>query len=656
MASAQASILPARAALLNLGPESRVVLHRLAIRHDDDQCIVGRIATGQFVALPEIGKKVIQLLQHGSTLGQVEARLKEDLGAEVDLEAFVFTLGDLGFVRSVDDQPVLITPPAKPSLPWLRPHHVRWLFTTPMQLAYVGLLLFTLFTIITDPSLLPRYYDFLWSPVTSVTMLVNMVMSLARVALHEVSHLAAARSLGVPARIRLGTRLQNVVVQTDVSSLWAVARRLRYRVYLAGMIFDLGTLSLGILIQAYLPLPAVAQAILKAYVLLTFFSIVGQFHFYMRTDVYFVILDLLKCYNLFQDSLSHAKHLLGKTLAFIRRNATASLEDPLQRLAVHERHKVRVYAWFVIAGSGLALFLYAFYSIPIMIRLLLTAVGAAQQGLQQGDFWRFLDGLVTLLVSTSFEFVFLYLFLEKRVPALAKLRARLQRQPAVPVQAEPAVSKEQVQPPVPVLPSPATREEVEAPIPVLVCESCGNLIPTPAESSELIYLAVCPFCLARLSSFELQPIVGDPVRGPRPDPRARFRDLMASVDMVPQGIPLPSSILDELPHETRALLTPRLGLPPSALPLAVRSGFPDEQSSEEIEGEVRSPSVGSGTGLSAEKPKPQPPRPIQWMLLELDGDAASPAKRLRCPRCNAELPAGLYECACDGLAPPESES
>jgi hypothetical protein len=418
------------------------------------------------------------------------------------------------------------------------------------------------------------------------------------------------------------------------------------------MIFDLGTISLAILVLGYLPLSALAQGILKAFVLLAFFGIVGQFHFYMRTDVYFVVLDLLKCYNLFQDSVSHAKYLFAKAFAFVRRNSTAILVDPLQRLAAHERQKVRVYAWFVIAGSGIALFLYAFYSIPIMVRLFLTAAGAAQEGLQQGNFWRFLDGLVTLLVSCSLEVVFLFVFAEKRVPALAKLRARLQGRPAVSPQPEKAVSKEEVRPPVPVLPSPAPQEEVEAPIPVVVCESCGNLIPTP-ESQELIYLAVCPFCLARLSTFELQPIISDPVRGPHPDPRARFRDLMASVDMVPQGLPLPSSILDELPQETRALLTPRLGLPPSALPLAVRSGYADEEPAEESGIASQSPSAEAGTGPTTEKAEPPPPRPIQWMVLELDGDAASPSKRLRCPRCNAELPAGLYECACDGITPPD---
>jgi hypothetical protein len=314
-----------------------------------------------------------------------------------------------------------------------------------------------------------------------------------------------------------------------------------------------------------------------------------------------------------------------------------------------------LFAWFVIAGSGIALFLYAFYSIPIMIRLFLAAAGAAREGLQQGNFWRFLDGLVTLVVSCSLEVVFLYVFAEKRVPALAKLRARLQGTPAVSPQLEKAVSKEEMRPLVPVLPTAAAKEKVEAPIPVQVCASCGNLIPTPPESAELIYLAVCPFCLAPLSDFELLPIISDPVRGPRPDPRARFRDLMASVDMVPQGIPLPSSILDELPQETRALLTPRLGLPPSALPLAVRSGYSDEELAEETEHESPSPSDQPSTGVTAQAPEPPRPRPIQWMVLELDGDAASPAKRLRCPRCNAELPAGLYECACDGFPPSESE-
>jgi hypothetical protein len=46
---------------------------------------------------------------------------------------------------------------------------------------------------------------------------------------HELAHLAAARSLGVPARIGLSTRLFYLVAQTDVSGIWAAPRRARYR-------------------------------------------------------------------------------------------------------------------------------------------------------------------------------------------------------------------------------------------------------------------------------------------------------------------------------------------------------------------------------------------------------------------------------------------
>ncbi len=41
------------------------------------------------------------------------------------------------------------------------------------------------------------------------------------IALHELGHLATARAAGAPARISLGTRLQFLVAQTDVSGVWA---------------------------------------------------------------------------------------------------------------------------------------------------------------------------------------------------------------------------------------------------------------------------------------------------------------------------------------------------------------------------------------------------------------------------------------------------
>lgn len=117
-----------------LEPDSRVTLYPLAVRIEDDQYIVGRVTTGDFVALPEIGGQVIELLQRGCTLGEAQTQLDEEYGAQVDLTAFVTSLIDLGFVKALDGRSLGADETTRPNLVWLQPHHVCWLFSWPMRI------------------------------------------------------------------------------------------------------------------------------------------------------------------------------------------------------------------------------------------------------------------------------------------------------------------------------------------------------------------------------------------------------------------------------------------------------------------------------------------------------------------------------------------
>lgn len=598
-----------------LRPASRIVLHRLTTRQDDSQSIVGRLATGKFVALPHIGHRAIELFQQNRTLGEAQAQLKRDFGADVDLDTFVRTLADLGFVRTVDGTPVSVARSPKPSLPWLRRQHVRWLSSLPAQLAYGALLLFTLFSILANTSLIPRYNDFLWTTVTSLAILGNVVMDLFRVGLHELGHLFAARSLGIPARFGLSTRLHNLVIQTDVSGLWAVPRRHRYQVYLGGIIVDLALTAVATLVLAYAAIPPTVQAMLKTFVLLTFLSVVSQFHFYMRTDIYFVVLDLLHCYNLFQDSLTHARHVFRRLWFRIARPAgQAPPPDPLNHLASHERRKVSLYAWFVITGSALALFVYIGYGIPILVGLLAKAGVATWQGLTEGQLWTFLDGAITLAILGSLQGLLVYQLGRKRIPWLRSLWAKLKRRLPSQVAAAPRPEPMTVAvTPYPAL-APGTVSQVQplvVPVETVTCEACGSEIPNRTATDNAIDLAICPFCLAKLPSFEPAPAWFS-LDGVGPDGTARqYIDLMARTPDAEEATSTLPSLLEEVPDEIPAAAS-------------------------------HAPSWQEADGNSK----------VVWMALELGGDATRPTKRMRCLQCGAELPAQMYECACQRIEPP----
>ena len=356
------------------------------------------------------------MFQRGSSIGEVQSQLQAEYEAEVDIDGFVASLVDLGFVKELDGHPLVPGKAQQPNLSWLKAHHVRWLFSWPLKITYIILLLAAGLTVISHLELIPHYQDFFWSSATSVVLLVNIAMSITVLVLHEFSHLVAARSLGVPAHFGLGTRLYSLVAQTDVTGLWAVPRKQRYRVYLAGIALDLLVASVVLLLVSYVPLPVLAENILKALVLGEVITVLWQLQVFMRTDVYFVLMDLLRCHNLFEDSLAYLRYSVKQVWAWVSPpTRITNLSYPLDHLPVHEQRKVRLYSWFVVVGTVASLSVFAIYSVPILIGLLTQAGASIWQGVTLGQPWSLVDGMVTLLVQGALQVAFLVVFWKTHV-------------------------------------------------------------------------------------------------------------------------------------------------------------------------------------------------------------------------------------------------
>ncbi|WP_328709548.1 PqqD family protein [Microbispora hainanensis] len=105
---------------------SRVVLRELGVRPDRGEWIVGRVSTGDFVALPEVGMRVLRLLGDGLPVEDIQTRLRQETGAKLDIDSFVRHLADAGLVAAIDGRPVPAPDPPRPTFPWLRPGSVRW--------------------------------------------------------------------------------------------------------------------------------------------------------------------------------------------------------------------------------------------------------------------------------------------------------------------------------------------------------------------------------------------------------------------------------------------------------------------------------------------------------------------------------------------------
>ena len=377
---------------------ARVRLHPLRMRPDaGDQWCVGRVETGDFVVLPAVGVEALRLLDRGTTLDEVAVRLRETSGRDIDVAGFVRKLAALGYVAAVDGVPLEATAEVRPSLPWLRPHHVRWTLSPVTAAVVLALGLCGIGVLGARPDLLPTYRDLLWSARGSVVLVGTAAIGWSLLLLHELAHLATARAAGVPGRISFGTRLQFLVVQTDVSGIWAEPRRTRLTVYLAGMALELAVFGLAVLGRLVTGAESPAGVVLGAVALLALLPLPWQCMLFMRTDLYFVLQDLTGCHNLYADGGAYVRHRARTAWRALRRSAGAPPPDPSAALPPAERRTVRGYALVLVVGSLLSLLVAALVTVPTAATLLGRALRVLATPAAPTD--ARLDGALTLLLS-----------------------------------------------------------------------------------------------------------------------------------------------------------------------------------------------------------------------------------------------------------------
>jgi hypothetical protein len=221
-------------------------------------------------------------------------------------------------------------------------------------------------------------------------------------------------------RISFATRLHHLVLQTDVTAIWAVPRRYRYRVYLSGMLCDLAVICTAILLTAHTSLPPLADRLLGALIVVLAAAMVLQAQLFMRTDLYFVLLDVLRCRNLFHDGLAYTRYLLRRLGHAIAPARIAVTPDPSADLPAPERRAVRVYAAAVVTGSTIALGSFALYGLPILIHAIATALTAVSNGIKGGNALAAIDATLIILVEGTLQTIFLITFYRRH-------RHRLQR-------------------------------------------------------------------------------------------------------------------------------------------------------------------------------------------------------------------------------------
>jgi putative peptide zinc metalloprotease protein len=184
------------AATAGLDGGSRVRLRPLSKRRGGDGWVVGRIETGDFITVPEVAARVLTLLGEGGTIDDVADRLRAETGTSFAVADFVTALDELGFVAAIDDRVRADNPVLRPSLPWLRPAHVRWLMHPLAPAVVGGFAVAAVVMLALHPALLPSYHVLVWSRRAGLVLAVNAAIAWMIILVHELAHLATARAAG----------------------------------------------------------------------------------------------------------------------------------------------------------------------------------------------------------------------------------------------------------------------------------------------------------------------------------------------------------------------------------------------------------------------------------------------------------------------------
>lgn len=363
-----------------LTDESVVTFHDLYRGQEEDGFIlVGRQDIGSYVSIPVDALEVIDLLSAGKTIGETEHILEEKYGEEVEIREFIQDLLDNEMVRSVNGTAIVTTSKAQKDLfSGITQKQVGWMFSKAAWVIYTGMAVVCLVIFAVYPDHIPQPVDYFFHPFYSVAVGFMFFCGWILVAIHELAHLFAAKSVRTEGYFSLGHRLVFLVAQTNLGNIWTIPRNKRYTVYLAGMAWDTVAIFICLLLilssdYNVITLAPLWYNFLKAIVFIKVWGIIWQFRFNMQTDVYYTVANYFRCKNLLGDAKTYIKNFLSRFIKRIEPRDMSNMPD-------HEMNAVKWYSVFYFVGTSVTLATYFLRTIP----LLLLQIRKALDGLLAG--------------------------------------------------------------------------------------------------------------------------------------------------------------------------------------------------------------------------------------------------------------------------------
>jgi hypothetical protein len=395
-----------------LPSELPLAFHPLSFVPEGEDVLVGRRGTDSYAVLPSDGAEVLERMTRGVTPRDVAAWYEESYGERLDIDDFVASMAELGFLREAGE-------PVAPESPVRLQRLARALFS-PLAFGVYAVVIGAWFVVMTrHPDLVPDPEDVFFTKSMVLVQLLIVFGQIPLLCLHEGAHVLAGRRLGLPSELGFGTRLHVFVVfETRMPSLLSVPRRRRYLVFLAGMLLDvLAIAGLSLLAYSLRDTPGVGHtvslvALAMVFPICTRFAY--QFLLFLQTDVYYVAATALGCYDLHAATRTLVRNGISRVL---RRPDRVR---PLDTWTARDLRVARWYAPFFAVGVCVLVAVWLFALIPVFLGIARLTGEAISAGPSGARFW---DATVFIVLNVAQLAFFAWVILRNWVRARERARA-----------------------------------------------------------------------------------------------------------------------------------------------------------------------------------------------------------------------------------------
>ena len=342
------------------------VLTKLSIQKDGSEYTIGSKRKGVFIRVPEAAAIITQMLDGILTIEEIQMQIKENRGLDLDVMDYIEALLSMELIYSINgDVKNEALKPEKYRESNFIDDVANWLFGKVMLVVYLVLALASMILIIIKPDMYPAAENVFVVDYVGVNALIFCVLSIILTFIHEFAHYLAAKKEQIDVKFNISMRLYWVVIEANMNGIWSIRKNSRYVVYLAGMAWDFTLLFISFLLQIIFS-GLLLERIGKVVVLIIVFRILWQFLVFMRTDLYYVLLNATHTSSLNRNII----------LCLVNIFAVANKQQVLnwQDMCRQDKNISKIGSIVYLIGFLIATYLFVFISLPAIYLVIKQSV------------------------------------------------------------------------------------------------------------------------------------------------------------------------------------------------------------------------------------------------------------------------------------------